>query len=504
MNNGKICVPVCAETADELIEQIKRAAEFADVIELRIDCLKTNQIEDFFKKNAGKWQINELPFLITFRPQEQGGKRALDFEERKDFWNSGHDGFWAGDFEEDVIDYSWSRLWANRICSYHDFSAVPENLNQIYRRLEATKADIIKIAVQADDITDTITVWKLLEKAKSENKQIIPIAMGASGKWTRILGLAHGAFMTYAALDAGSETAPGQISARDLIEVYRVKELNEQTEVYGIVGGNTSYSMSPYIHNAAFGFHKLNSVFVPLQVNNLEEFMRRMVNPKTREIDWKIEGFAVTIPHKIEIMKHLTFIDETAEKIGAVNTVLVVDDDNAVYGYNTDAEGFIQPLHDIFGALNSARVAVLGAGGAARAVCYALKKAGAEVTVFARNLEKARVLETDFNARIEEFSSEKNYGDFDILVNTTPLGMKGKAEDETPAAAKQLEGLDLVYDIVYTPFETRLLSEADKAGVPKIGGLAMLIAQATAQQKIWTGKDAPVKEMSAAALQRLR
>jgi shikimate dehydrogenase len=121
----------------------------------------------------------------------------------------------------------------------------------------------------------------------------------------------------------------------------------------------------------------------------------------------------------------------------------------------------------------------------------------------ARNLEKAKLLETDFKVQIEEFSSEKSYRDFDILVNTMPLGMKGKAEDETPANAKQLEGLKLVYDLVYTPFQTRLLSEADKAGVPKIGGLAMLIAQAMAQQKIWTGIDAPMKEMSAAALQRL-
>ena len=218
-------------------------------------------------------------------------------------------------------------------------SKFPINVEEIYERIKSIDlVDIIKIAVQTNDITDTIPIWKLLEKWKSEKEiiknkrlkeydelnkklkkvnysipppksflQIIPIAMGESGKWTRILGLAHGAFMTYAALDDGKETAPGQVSAKDLIEVYRAKELDENTEVYGIIGGNTAYSLSPYIHNAAFKFHNLNAVFVPLQTHDLDEFIRRMVKPETREIDLNFKGFAVTIPHKQSIIKHLEF-----------------------------------------------------------------------------------------------------------------------------------------------------------------------------------------------------
>jgi shikimate dehydrogenase len=262
--------------------------------------------------------------------------------------------------------------------------------------------------------------------------------------------------------------------------------------------------MSPYIHNAAFKFHNLNAVFVPLQVQNLNEFMRRMVNPRTREINWKLYGFAVTIPHKVEIMKHLTHVDETAKKIGAVNTVVIVDDDEAVYGYNTDAQGFIQPLHDIFGTLTDANAAVFGSGGAARAVCFALKRAGANVTIFARNREKAKVLEKDFGVQIEEFSFNRSYDEFDIVINATPLGTKGEFENETPATAEQIKNVHLAYDLVYNPFETRFLREAKSVNVPTIGGLAMLIAQAMEQQKIWTGLDAPVKEMSRAAIQKLQ
>ncbi len=507
MNNGQICVSVCAETADELIAQIKRAEDLADVIEIRFDCLKL--LPDTFWNELNKRRKSfDGNLLATFRPDKQGGNRDLSFTEREDFWIHSHVSEfvdWAdleGDFSEEKINNFWGKSFNKIINSFHDFHSISQNLESVYEQL-STAEDIIKIAAQADDITDTIPVWKLLEKAESENKQIIPIAMGEAGKWTRILGLAHGAFMTYAALDAGKETAPGQVSARDLIEVYRVKELNENTDVYGIIGGNTSVSMSPYIHNTAFQFHNLNAVFVPLQVNTLDEFIIRMVKPKTREIELNFKGFSVTIPHKTAIIKHLDSIDETAEKIGAVNTIKIVD--GKLHGFNTDADGFIEPLLNVYGDLRNARIAVLGAGGAARACIYALQKNGANVTIFARDLEKSKNLADDFRVELRMLDTHHSaFSNFDVLVNTTPLGMKNKAETETPAAAEQMRNLKLVYDLVYTPFQTKFMTEADRAAVPKIGGLAMLIAQAAKQQKIWTNLDAPLEQMSRAALKKLQ
>lgn len=513
MNNGKICVSVCAETADELIAQIKRAGELADVVEIRLDCL--NNIETGFLYKSIKSARNSFKgkFLATYRPFEQGGRKNITLAEREEFWLHSHIFEfveWADlehDFPAKIITNLWGNAFEKTLKSFHDFSGSDNDWDSFYQQL-SEKSDVVKIAAQTNDITDTIPIWKLLEKAKADDKQIIPIAMGESGKWTRILGLAHGAFMTYAALDAGRETAPGQVSAKDLLEVYRAKELDEATEVYGILGSNTSVSMSPYIHNAAFRFHGLNAVFVPLQTHDLDEFMRRMVKPATREIDLNFRGFSVTIPHKQAIIKHLDFVDETAAKIGAVNTVKIVD--GRLYGYNTDAPGFIEPLLNSYGDLQGARVAVLGAGGAARAVVYALKNAGAQVTIFARDLTKSKTLADEFEVELKELPNPESqipnpkFDGFDILVNTTPLGMRGKAEGETPVSAEQLAGFHLVYDLVYIPFQTRLMEEADRAQVPKIGGLAMLIAQAVEQQKIWTGLDAPVKEMSRAALERLR
>ena len=503
MNNGKICVSVCAETAGELIEQITRAAEAADVIEIRFDCLREHELGEALRK------LDELdrpkPFLFTFRPKEQGGKRDLSFGERVKFWenilwrNKSKDFFI--DFEPD-LHLRLNFAIKNKIASTHDFSGTPGvfDLDMIFEFLKQN-AETLKIVCLAQDITDTIPVWKLIDKAKSANRRIIPIAMGESGKWTRILGPAHGAFMTYASLDAGSETAPGQVSARDLREVYRVKELDEATGVYGILGSNTSVSMSPYIHNTAFKFHGLNSVFVPLQVHDLDAFLRRMVRAETREIDLNFKGFSVTLPHKQAIIEHLDELDETARQIGAVNTVRI--EGGRLYGYNTDAHGFLEPLLNCYGDLSGARVAVLGAGGAARACVYALRTAGAQVTIFARDLTKAQSLADDFDVDLRELNANP-YSDFDILVNTTPLGMKGKAEGETPAVAAQLKDLKLVYDLVYIPFQTPLMEEADRAEVPKIGGLAMLIAQAVEQQRIWTGLEAPMREMSRAALKRLK
>ncbi len=562
MNNGKICVSVCAETADELIEQIKRAEDLADVIEIRFDCLNETEFNSTLQKVS---DLNcKKPFLATFRPKNEDAdltpaKRIYKSEEEKErhliesrkrlddwekilnvknieyvdfeydihsrlWWNLLFINFWNTKFEAEQERRIAKKLNEQKIVlSEHHFLGEQIDLEETYKRLspeDETEFDeenveelkylnpkIIKIAVQTNDITDSIPIWKLLERTKSENKQIIPIAMGESGKWTRILGLAHGAFMTYAALDAGQETAPGQLSAKDLTEIYRVKELDENTAVYGILGSNTSVSMSPYIHNTAFQFHGLNSVFVPLQVHDLDEFMRRMVKAETREIELNFKGFSVTIPHKQAIITHLDFLDETAKKIGAVNTVKIVD--GKLHGYNTDAQGFIEPLLNSYGELRGAKVAILGAGGAARACVYALKNAGADVTIFARDSAKAKSLAEDFEVEFEEFSKTEDqkpktdFSNFDILVNATPLGMKGKAEGQTPVSAEQLKGLHLVYDLVYIPFQTPLMTEADLAEVPKIGGLAMLIAQAMQQQKIWTNLDAPIKEMSQAALKRL-
>lgn len=497
-----ICVSVCAKDAEDLAARLAGAAALAGTVEVRFDCLWNataafSVIREFRRGFRGR-------ILATFRPAEQGGRRPIDIAERQRFW-AGPELPGIADLADLEADLD-AGPGIQTIRSHHDFAGTPgeAELAEIFDKLRLL-GGAVKIAVTASDATDGIGLWKILGNACAAGTGFIPIAMGEAGKWTRILGPAHGAMMTYAAAGSGGETAPGQITARDLEEVYRVRRIGPGTAVYGIVGGDTSASMSPYIHNAAFVHHETDAVFIPFQTADVGAVFRRMVRPETREIDLRFGGFAVTIPHKLSVMRHLDEIDPAAAAIGAVNTIDIRN--GRLKGYNTDAEGFIEPLRASYGDLRGVPVAVVGAGGAARACVYALRREGANVTVIARDPERARQAVRGFGASaigLETAEGAAAIGGSRILVNTTPVGMRGKFEGQTPVRAEEMKGLHLVYDLVYNPFETRLIAEARAADIPTIGGLAMLIAQAGEQQRIWTGNEPPLKEMSRAALERLR
>lgn len=493
MNNGKICISVAAETADEMIAKIKQAEPLADVIEVRFDSLRRDELARASEIVASA----SVPIISTFRPREQGGFREVTEAERDALWCSGLGTAYC-DVEEEFVEVTRAWPWGERICSYHDFEGVPADIESKVACLLETEAEKIKVAVTANDITDSISVWSILTSSKPQTS--ITIAMGDAGKWTRILGSAHGAFLTYASLESGGETAPGQISASDLIDVYRVKELDKDTKVFGVIGDPISQSMSPYMHNPAFVELGLNAVFIPFLVKNIDEFIRRMVKPETREVELNFGGFSVTMPHKQSIIPHLDAIDEVAKAIGAVNTVKI-DDDGKLTGYNTDAHGFITPLKAKFGDVRNARVAVFGAGGAARAVVYALKKDGADVTVFARDAAKGKAFAAEFGVRSSDISSLGT--NFDVLVDTTPLGMKGPHENDSLFNADELKGLKFVFDLVTKMTDTPLIAEAKKAGIPAIGGLDMLIAQGAKQLEIWTGRPGPESLMREKLLARM-
>jgi 3-dehydroquinate dehydratase / shikimate dehydrogenase len=498
MNDGKLCISVRAKSSEELFEKIVRAEELADVIEVRFDSLEGENLVEIAKRISATGKN----FLLTFRPAEQGGLRELQVEERKNFWSQVPNSKWA-DAEPDIIEDVEERGFEKLICSYHASSNTVANIRQIFALLADTKAEILKIVVPSAAAVDAIPVWNLLQSANDLNKKIVPIAMGEAGKWTRILGSAHGSFMTFASLEAGSETAPGQISAADSLEVYRVKDLDRETEVFGIIAGNTDYSISPWMHNAAFKAAEMNRVFIPLQTDDVEEFLVRMVKPDTREVELNFRGFSVTNPHKRSIMKYLDKVDDIAAKIGAVNTVKIVDGD--LIGYNTDAPGFVAPLIKVLGSVKGKRVAIAGAGGGARACAYALKQEGANVSIFARSYKKANDLADSLGVNAGAMNNSFRPGTIDILVNATPIGTKGSREETASIAlSAQLNGLKLVYDLVYNPIETPLIREARKAGVPAIGGLDMLLAQGARQFEIWTGEKPQMDTMKRAVLQKLR
>ena len=502
-----ICVPICEQRISAAETAIIRAAPLADLIEIRLDCLDPLQINGNFRRLDHLFENSPKPTIITYRPAEEGGRCELKMEERLEFWVSGRsaktNGFLDIEFDlvrNSLIDSASHPDWNQVICSYHDFTGAPNDLDNLYDRMAKTPARILKVAIQADDAIDCLPVFSLLQRARSDGREMIAIAMGTAGIATRILGPSRGAFLTYAALENELGTAPGQLTARELKQVYRIEKIDLQTQIFGLIGLPVCHSVSPLMHNAAFEATGINAVYLPFEVRDVGGFMRRMVHPRTRELDWNLCGLSVTAPHKSAVMDHLDWIDPAAEGIGAVNTIVVRNDQ--LQGYNTDARGLIKPLSQKFGDLRAARCAIVGAGGAARAALWGLQQEGAELTVFARDAGKAEVLAEKFGAASKTLA-EASFDGFDVVLNTTPLGTAGSLEDEMPATARQLGGARLVYDLVYNPTETLFLREARKAGCETLGGLSMLIAQADEQFRLWTGVDAPEGVMYEAASQLL-
>jgi 3-dehydroquinate dehydratase/shikimate dehydrogenase len=360
----------------------------------------------------------------------------------------------------------------------------------------STPGRILKLAVQANDATDCLPVFALLEQAHSDGRAMIAIAMGDAGIATRILGPSRGSFLTYAAPEGGTQTGPGQLSVTELRDVYRIEKIDRQTQVFGLIGLPVSHSVSPLMHNAAFAATEANAVYLPFEVHDVEAFLKRMIHPRTRELNWNVGGLSVTAPHKFAVMACLDWIEPAAKEIGAVNTIVVANDE--LHGYNTDARGFINSLASAFGELREVRCAVLGAGGAASAALWGLKQAGATATVFARDTTKASAVAARFDVEWQPLA-DAAFAGFDLVVNATPLGMTGSLEAETPATSQQLRGAWLAYDLVYNPTETKFLREAREAGCKTMSGFPMLVAQAVEQFKLWTGTEPPEKVMREAA-----
>jgi 3-dehydroquinate dehydratase/shikimate dehydrogenase len=483
-NPARVCVPVCERDLNALQNACARAIEWADLVELRLDCLDAEPAD-----LAHVLDRIPRPVILTLRPSEQGGHGNLTREAREVFWKMqttpGEAVWW--DVEGDLA-HDLSPAWARTIVSHHDFSGVPDDLDHIYEQLAQTPARVIKIAVQANEIVDCIPVFRLIERAHRESREIIAIAMGNAGIVTRILGPSRGSFLTYGALDDDSATAPGQVNARKLRSLYNIDAINYETMICGLAGLPVMHSVSPHIHNAAFAAEGVNGVYLPFEVKDVREFCKRMVHPRTTELDWNLRGLSITAPHKQAVMECLDWIEPDAKQMGAVNTVVVEED--RLLGYNTDAAGFIEPLLKHLGTLEKKQVAVIGAGGAARAAIWALQKEKANVTVFARDINKAKALDVPC-----VLLSSASFSGYDLVVNATP---------DSPATAEQLTGARWVYDLVYNPIETQFIKEARKAGCETLGGLEMLVAQAKIQFELWTGKTASTSVMYNAALQDLQ
>jgi len=286
-----------------------------------------------------------------------------------------------------------------------------------------------------------------------------------------------------------------------------ISSVSGSTVICGLIGNPVAHSISPAMQNAAFIHAGLDYLYVPFQVTSeaLADAVKGM-----RALN--IRGLNVTMPHKVSVIPFLNETDSLAAKIGAVNTI--VNDNGFLKGYNTDAMGFMQVLTDRGFNVAGKKVAVLGAGGVARAITFALADKGAELTIINRHqefdwaLNLAGKITQSFHRQVGalELNDEnlaKTVPEAELLVNATSAGMTPDI-DETPVPARFLRQGLIVYDVIYNPLATRLLREAKKTGAQAIGGLDMLVGQGALAFAKWTGQPAPVDIMKEAAIRELR
>jgi len=484
-----LCLTLTESTLAKDLEILERNRSYVSLAELRLDCLESGELADAaqFPKQAG------LPVILTCRRVSDGGKCTLSDKMRLELLCSVAQGpFSYVDIEEDIkksdlkikmgdakIDFE-ANLKARGIRiirSFHDFEGVPADVFGRISKLSA-RGDIPKVAVTPQSVLDVITIFRIHDELKEIKEKII-IGMGSWGVCTRILYKRCGSMLSFC---SDNEAAPGQLSAKTMKELYHADELNEQTHIYGVIGNPVLHTKSPEIHNPGFHIIHYNAVYVPFLVDSVRAFF------KLAEL-LPIYGFSVTIPHKRNVLPYLGRITREVKQIGSCNTVVHIQ--NMWKGINTDYYGFLEPVSDAItkGEIKSALV--IGAGGASRAVVWALRNHDVKVTIVNRTIEHAKALALETMSSYDGLDRIGFYsGTVDLVVQTTSVGMDPQMNEDA-AKGYVFSGKEIAFDLVYKPRETVFLRRAKEAGCRTISGASMLFAQGKLQFEAFTGYHYP-------------
>jgi len=481
-----LCVAIVGKDMGEMLAKADALVRDNPFIEFRLDYVR--QIGPALQKLRRYLDVHpELVAIGTCRRASNGGKFRGSVQAQVQVLAKAADaGCQLVDIELQTAaalkpsEFNKLRSKAGTILSFHDFRGT-KKLEETFRKMRQYPADFYKLVTTATNLTDNVIMMQFLQ-AHSAHHSMIGLCMGEQGIISRVLSVRAGSIFTFAASTEGEETAPGQMSAKLLRDLYRIQQVDAATRVYGVAGDPVAHSLSPLVMNAAFRRENLNSVFVPLHAKELSDLMTCV-----REIP--VHGLSITMPYKQKILEYLDNSDPLTEKIGACNTVVRAQD-GKLYGFNTDVAGIVRPLEQRM-HLPGAKILVIGAGGAARAAVYGLRERQAEVYVMNRHMAKAQKLARSAHARICRRNDLKKMK-FDVIINATPVGMgnsRASILNENEINARY------VFDMVYNPGETKLLKLAKARGAQVITGAEMFAQQAARQFEIWTGKPAPLNEM---------
>jgi len=482
---GRICGVVAASTAREMARVLRRALRRVRAVELRLDYLRNSRERKALLAILASMHP-KTTLIATCRSRRGGGLFGGSPGSQQQILQAAvRAGCQWCDIEiEALAGWPMGRIKrdlspARILLSYHDFRATPKRPEAAARRLERKGADAIKVTTHCRTVQDGIRLLDIAQRKR--NRVVVP--MGEIGTPARILALREGSALAYAAVE--NATAPGQTSLDDLLTMYRADHLTRRTRIYGVIGDPVAHSLSPLMQNAAFHARRIDAVYLPFRVIELRDFVEAI-----RRLG--LSGFSITLPHKKKILRHLNDCDPLASAIGAVNTV-VVRPGGKLYGYNTDYVGVLRAIERRV-RLHGSRVLLLGAGGAARAAAFALARAGAIVSIWARREQHAIELAAAVGGEaIPRNSLRREF--FDAIVNCTPIGLR--PGDGSPISESEMN-CRIVMDMIYRPRVTRFLQLARMRRIETITGVNMFVAQGAAQWEIWTGLRAPEKVMRGA------
>jgi len=491
---AKICLCLTAKTIRRNLEILNKYRKFADMAELRVDCLDADERLYIrrFPELAG------MPVILTIRRDIDGGyysggegarvkllARGLAYANDDSRFNFAYVDI-EDDFDVPSLEEAARTFKTKIIRSYHNLEGVIDDLPAKIKSMQRSGDEIVKIAVTVNSTGDVLKVLKASKSCKVKDK--IFICMGHYGIYSRILAEKFGSLLTYSSILSENEIpgAPGQIDVQELAELYRFRKISNKTKVYGVVGNPLKVSISPWFFNTVIGLESTDAVYVPFPTNSIDDFFEVV-----QELD--VQGLSITVPYKETVLSKLANKSAAVQSIGACNTMHLREE--GWYGDNTDCTGFSDSLLSFIGKKNLKYIksTIIGAGGVARAVAAEIHRLGGKAVILNRTVHKAKNIAQKYkfkwagidNNGIELMSKYNN-----IIVQTTSAGMEGYNNDD-PLSLYSFTGNEAVMDLIYTPPLTPFLKRAAIAGCKTINGYDMVIRQACLQYKVMTGNEIP-------------
>jgi len=462
----------------ELQEAIKRGAKF---IEIRLDFL-AKAVD--FKRLA---PLKQCPWVATLRRPADGGRYSGTEQERLPILRQAIASgvFEWVDLEMDVAPTVPRFGPVKRIISYHNTTETPANLDDIYADMLKLDADVYKIAVTAQTPEDMARVLQLQRTAP---KPTLAFCMGDIGQPSRFLALKFGAPWIYAAFNKERGIAPGMPSFDEFRTTYPIQTITPDTKIFGVVGDPVAQSFSPLLHNTMYKRLGINAFYLPFRVP-------RGQLPQALQVydQLPVSGYSVTIPHKETAASVARESEPNVQVTQSANT-LVRRDDGKFTAANTDYAAAIDSLKAFLAErakegpitqLSQLSVLILGAGGVARSIAFALHREGTQITITSRTYERAQKLAEDVKCKAVDWHARHSIS-FDVLFNCTPVGMHPNV-DEAPCHFSVLKPGTIVFDTIYNPETTLLIREARSRGCDTITGVDMFVRQAARQIELFTG-----------------